>query len=293
MPKLYAHHTGTWKQVQLVWLNISGVWTLLKHGFAYTGGSYQRFYPDTTNLVGSNVLLFNTPNTSQDWTVPAGITNIAVEVVGGGGGGGGWDGDGQTGHNGYPGKKILLTALAVTPGQVFSFSVGGGGGRGIDIANSSGGGAGGASLTHAGGAGGNAGTGGYSGGGGGGGGATVVYRNATLLLAGAGGGGGGGAGRYTSGRDQVSPPLYTANGIGGAGENKSGDGAGGGGGGGGNLGGQGGLTYGGDDGAYSGSTGTVLDAGGAVSDGTNGGSGGIKNVSPSTAGTAGYVQITF
>lgn len=68
--------------------------------------------------------LITTPGTGT-WTVPANVTKIQIEVVGGGANGttnstGGGPGGGSGGYA----KKIIL----VSPGQTFSYQVGAGGG---------------------------------------------------------------------------------------------------------------------------------------------------------------------
>lgn len=67
------------------------------------------------------------------WTVPEGVTRIAIVAVGGGGGGG-WGGRG--GH----GARIELQEVMVTPGQSVTYFVGGGGGVINGDAGSGGGG---------------------------------------------------------------------------------------------------------------------------------------------------------
>ncbi len=153
------------------------------------------------------------------FTVPAGVTSIAVEAEGGGGGGGSGGSatssqftflgnttqttaTGAAGGDGAHGE-LVTQAIAVTPGEVITVVVGAGGAGGeasnswfpVEIAE---GGAGGAGHTP-GGAGSSA-TGGYnnngwlSGAGGGAGGSTaVIHGGGTLAAQGGGGGGGGGA----------------------------------------------------------------------------------------------------
>ncbi|MBK6595230.1 MAG: hypothetical protein IPG23_22330 [Burkholderiales bacterium] len=65
-------------------------------------------------------------NSSGSWTAPAGVTSVTVEVWGGGGAGGGQnpnrDGGGGGGGGGYS-----RSIIAVTPGNTYAVSVGGGG----------------------------------------------------------------------------------------------------------------------------------------------------------------------
>lgn len=90
-----------------------------------------------TTLAGT--LSVTTPGAGS-WTVPDGVTQIGIVAVGGGGGGSVefWSNSGQRGGHG---ARIALDAIAVTPGQVISYFVGGGGGpSNIDAEQGSGGG---------------------------------------------------------------------------------------------------------------------------------------------------------
>ncbi|MCX6880323.1 MAG: hypothetical protein NTW21_41930 [Verrucomicrobia bacterium] len=79
----------------------------------------------------------NQKTVSDTWTVPAGVTSVKVLVVGGGGGGS-MDGDPGGGAGGliYYGDETPAagTSHAVTPGQVLTVQVGGGG-RGLTLAD--------------------------------------------------------------------------------------------------------------------------------------------------------------
>lgn len=149
----------------------------------------------------ANAQTFSSPGT-WTYTVPSGVNTIQVLVAGGGGGGaGGGSFDPSLAPGGAGGNGARITAIVtVTPGQILSGTIGGGGVTGFSAGSSafgltacSGGGGGGSGV----GAGGNGantnclGT-GASGGGGGGGGGTTFAVNGTVLLQ-AGGGGGGGA----------------------------------------------------------------------------------------------------
>lgn len=197
---------------------------------------------------------FDTPG-SWNYTVPAGVSTIQLQIAGGGGGGGG--ADSARGGDGSAGAQITAV-VAVTPGQTLSGTVGGGGVTGHtsgDISFGFGppctGGGGGGSGFGAGGAGANTNCpgAGYSGGGGGGGGGTTFALNGTILLqAGGGGGGGGGANGPIGGNGASNISLTTAvdcNSFG-SGANATtfnGDGGGGGGGGGGHVGGAAGTSH--------------------------------------------------
>lgn len=84
--------------------------------------------------------------TSQPWTVPCTVTSVLVKMWGAGGGGGGSNSDGSGAGGGASGAYFTKT-LAVTPGEILTYSVGNGG-----IAGSAPGGngltGGSSSLTH-------------------------------------------------------------------------------------------------------------------------------------------------
>ncbi len=67
---------------------------------------------------------------SSVWTVPTGVTQISVTLIGGGGGGqAGWGNYGGFGGAGAGGKAgaLVATTITVTPGQVLTITVGSGG----------------------------------------------------------------------------------------------------------------------------------------------------------------------
>ena len=119
----------------------------------------------------------------QNWTVPAGVTSITVDMAGGQGGTG--YGDPTPGSNG----GRVEGSIAVTPGEVFGIVVAGAGDPGTD------------SGAVAGGYGGGGSGGGYPGeyGGGGGGGATQLWVGSSTPAVAAGGGGSGGGGSAAGG----------------------------------------------------------------------------------------------
>jgi Tfp pilus assembly protein PilE len=180
----------------------------------------------------------------QYYTVPSGVTNLAVDAVGAGGGTGGYDAS-VGGYQG--GARIWFWGVAnVTDSGSLTIGLGGAGGGGGSSVDCGGAGGGGYSPWGGvyGGSGGNAGCSGSSGGGGGGGGLSIIAFPSSLsypylVLGGAGGGGGGGihgANGYSSG-GYDSADLPSADGYypnpysGGSGAGSSGDGGGGGGGG--------------------------------------------------------------
>ncbi|MCW2899592.1 MAG: hypothetical protein JWO67_1857 [Streptosporangiaceae bacterium] len=132
---------------------------------------------------------FGVANDFQNWTVPDGVHEVTLNVIGGAGGdaynAASCGGRGSSGAAGWVNARI-----PVAPGQVLSMWVGGGGHV------SGGGGAGAPGGLFAGGGGGGAGSGASQGGGGGGGGSVVWSGTdhttaSTLIVAGGGGGGGG------------------------------------------------------------------------------------------------------
>jgi hypothetical protein len=82
---------------------------------------------------------FTTPGT-YSYTVPNGVTQLAVQIKGGAGGGGG--NDRNTGHDGSDGAGAS-GYMNVTPGQVYTIIVGGGGSGGDSDAGDAHGGVGG------------------------------------------------------------------------------------------------------------------------------------------------------
>ena len=222
------------------------------------------FWSSGSSILAQTTQTFNYTGATQTFTVPC-VNSITVKAWGAGGGGGG--NDVKPGNIGGGGAYVT-SVIAVTPGQVLTIYVGGGGAGGVNGATGNGGGAGGFGLG-TGGTGGNAGPNGGSGGGGGGGGGTGIYNGATLLVVAGGGGGSGGGGQYVmaaagggGGQNGFSTSVVggtvgtsaTTNGIQGA--SPSNDDGGGGGGGGGLLGGGGGNSPNSDDGGSGGAGGT-------------------------------------
>lgn len=70
--------------------------------------------------------LTNNPNTTQSWTVPAGVNCIIVEAWGGGGGGGRSTNAGVACSGGGGGAYAMKT-MSVTPGQTIQYFIGNGG----------------------------------------------------------------------------------------------------------------------------------------------------------------------
>ena len=279
MSKLYVWDSNTRSQVKQLYVNNGGTWANVRYGYTNINGVWQQFYPENITSI-----TYSTPGT-YTYTIPAGVHSANLTVAGAGGGSGGGDG-GNPATVGFAGNVVTAT-IQVTPGDVFTFIVGSGGGIGSSGVRGTGGGGGGVDPAglYNGGRGGNAGGSGTSGAGGGGGAATTVRLGATQIIVAAGGGGAGGAGLYSGGLGQGAT-AYNATSTGAQGVDKSGDGGGGGGGGAGYpLGGGGGATPGGDSGAYSGINGQNLTPLGVTPTiGTNGGP-------ASNPGGDGYVTI--
>ena len=72
------------------------------------------------------------------WTVPSGVTNINVTLVGGGGGGALGSSDSGRGERGQ-GGQIVNSTLTVTPGSSISYSIGTGGAGGTSAGGGNGG----------------------------------------------------------------------------------------------------------------------------------------------------------
>ncbi|MBS1837377.1 MAG: hypothetical protein JST64_06735, partial [Actinobacteria bacterium] len=138
---------------------------------------------------------FGASGATQAFTVPAGVSTLTVTLRGGQGGRGGYDSQGEPTPGGYRG--VVFGTIDVTPGQVLTVAVGGGGGDGVSSRGSAAGGTAGLNplAGYDGAVGGIAGPEGGSGGGGGGGAATVVRLAGTDIVA-AGAGGGGGNGQF-------------------------------------------------------------------------------------------------
>jgi len=147
-------------------------------------------------------------NPASPWVVPAGVTQIKVEVWGGGGGGGGaFAGNGGGGGGGAYNTNVLN----VSAGQSYTITIGTGGGSGANGNSSTVSGPGGTVTAN----GGSAGGGGlFSNGGGGAGGTGGTFAGgAGGTSSGNGAGGGGGAGNNGAG----APGGNAVTGSGGAG----------------------------------------------------------------------------
>ena len=163
-------------------LGLLGMFLLLPGSAQLSAQTTNTFTQNGTNFIR---ILFTNAGSSNNWTVPAGITNVTYLAVGGGGGGGGAY-SGRSGGGG--GGAVRTNALTTTPGAKLAVVVGAAGAGGN--ANTS------------------AGAGGKQGG-------TSVFGSVTAP------GGGGGAGMYgsianNSGSVTLNPAGNGASGGGGA-----------------------------------------------------------------------------
>lgn len=171
------------------------------------------FPPKVSNVLAGSALH---TSGSGSQSIPAGATNLVIEVFGGGGGGGGGgcSGGGCNGlGNGGGGGGGYSRHVIASPATSYSYSVGAGGGGGAAQTNGSPGGASTVDTTLVVANGGNGGTGATVGGGAGGAGATAGTGNQVTRIGGngaagtnsgptnshSGGGGGGGAGTNNPG----------------------------------------------------------------------------------------------
>lgn len=148
-----------------------------------------------------------TYTSSGTWTAPVGVTSLVVETWGGGGGGGGADVGGNFGGNGGGGGGYSRKLVAVTPGNVYTVTVGAAGSGVGDVTTS--GGDGNLNVIS-------------RGGGGGSSGGTSANGNDGAMPAGAGGVGGaapvgGGAGGSGGNHSQVGVDGFSPGGGGGGG----------------------------------------------------------------------------
>jgi hypothetical protein len=97
-----------------------GVWTAV-----YYAGNFYLDTPLSKTPPGATTVVFSTPGTSN-FTVPAGIYRLAIELVGAGGAGGG-SGGASSGASGGGAGGFSSKEIDVTPGQVIAVTVGAGG----------------------------------------------------------------------------------------------------------------------------------------------------------------------
>lgn len=177
--------------VDIVVTNPNGETAVLEDAFTYVSSSSDSVTPNTGSTNGGTQITitgenFYTPQpeiydflgADQSYTVPAGVTSIKVKMWGAGGGGGdkgGWTYGHQGGAGGY-----TEADLAVTPGQVLTVMVGGGGHGGNIATKGLSYGGGGASCINT----------DCKFGGQGGGRSAIRFNNEDILTAGGGGAGG-------------------------------------------------------------------------------------------------------
>jgi len=213
----------------------------------------------TLTIVGTIRTAVITYNSSCTIVLAESTKITSIICVGGAGGKGG--NDQQVGRAGTKGdraqKNFQLTGGTYKIGVGGSGSPGQSGVNGRNAINA----AGGVNTAGqcAGGVGGKPGSStgtGSSGAGGGGGAGSFVSKDSTLLIVAGGGGGGGGGGNKSAGQSDGATQGFSGTNGGAGHDYGQGDGGGGGGGGGGYNGGGGGMVQTGDNGAYSGASGT-------------------------------------
>jgi hypothetical protein len=108
----------------------AGTWIPISQAY-YKDGSFWKPLISTVDIKAlvAKTLIYK-GLTTETFTVPAGTTKVYARLIGGGGGGGGQYSN-NNGVRGLPGQ-IVQGAIAVTPGDVLTVSVGGGGGGGED-----------------------------------------------------------------------------------------------------------------------------------------------------------------
>lgn len=90
-------------------------------------------------LAGAAGAVTDTFTASGNWTAPAGVTSVDVEVWGGGGGGGGQNRNTDGGGGGGGGAYSRVAGIAVIPGTTYTVAVGAGGSGGTGTAGNPGG----------------------------------------------------------------------------------------------------------------------------------------------------------
>ncbi len=237
------------------------------------------------SLFAQVTTVFSYTGGTQNYTVPAGVSSIIVDVVGGTGGANSvWANfGGSTSSRGGNGGRVQCV-LAVTAGSVLQVVVGGAGGNGTTSSGTSGGYNGGGSAPSSGG----------SYGGGGGGGASDIrlspYATANRVVVAGGGGGAGSSTAQTNERGGDGGGLTGQNGFqngtnSGSVPGQGGTSSAGGAGGVGNPGGAGGLGFGGNgvsgsNASGGGGSGYYGGGGAGVGSGWSGGGGGSSYTDP-------------
>lgn len=118
---IYVKQNGQWVEVQQPAVNADGYWANITKGFVRQGGQWKQFFPSTGGEVRA------TPGTYY-FTVPPGIRELTVTVIGAGGGGGGSTEVGNgAGGGGGGGGGYRTEIMQVYPGQVITAHVGAGG----------------------------------------------------------------------------------------------------------------------------------------------------------------------
>lgn len=154
MPRTIIKDAGVWRTISRIYYKDSGVQRAIRRIYKKHSGVWRLVFGDlggTQSWSGGQ---------SGTWTVPAGVYSIVVTALGGGGGGGyGHESNCEHGGGGGGSGGYQSTTLAVTPGEVISYSVGLGGkgapAKGGQVATAGGNTSFGAVVSTGGGAGGN------------------------------------------------------------------------------------------------------------------------------------------
>lgn len=112
---------GAWKDLDKVFVNIGGVWKEAEKMFCNIGGVWK----EVEGLKPAPFVQIFT--SSQEWTVPPGVTKLTVTVVSGGQGGDTGYGS-KTAYGGQGGwVKYNVADVVVTPGETIAVTIGAGG----------------------------------------------------------------------------------------------------------------------------------------------------------------------
>lgn len=122
MPKIFVKKNSVWNEVRQMYIKSGGTWRSPVVGLVTQGGVGKQFYPDAAPTV-----TYTTPG-SYTYTVPNGVTQIALTMIGGGGSGvGNYSTPQWPGPGGGSAAYFSNVTVAVTPGQQIAVSVGGAG----------------------------------------------------------------------------------------------------------------------------------------------------------------------
>ena len=115
---------GVAKKVKKKYIGVGGVAHDVKSGYIGVGGVAKQYWS-----AGELVDFTEKLTSNGTWTAPEGCTSVTAFLVGGGGGGycGNYDEYEATCYGGGGGGYVTTATIAVTEGQSFSVTIGGGG----------------------------------------------------------------------------------------------------------------------------------------------------------------------